>query len=434
MAKRSSRRELAGASELIFLCLASCEGKHRPYPGDLLRQADAASETAPERAEPALTPAAGTSPSEAVGEGARLPSLDTSPAGSSPNTLNPEVDTPNPEVSKPTEDAGAAANPIGCDCSNSPATPLCKTTTDGNPTLLNTCVECLSSADCASAAASRCDQQTGRCSGCRGNGDCSSIAGKPICSDDGAAQCVECVVDTDCTNNPSSSKCNTVTNTCAQCVLDSDCPTPSASRCADNRCQPCVNDSGDSHCGHIASGNTVLGVCDTSGAAGVCVQCTGTQSAACGASICDSLARACSPFPAGTARICQTCISDASCPANDRCVLETFDLTTLGYACFPLAQNGTCGLTPFAGLTRVNTIDGAIEDVCLLRRTTCAAFNALELQSCTMDADCGETNLNDGRCVTDGSLGMRCSIPCSNGADCPSNDDRTCLGACVFDF
>ena len=413
-----------GAALGMAMALLSCEGEHRPYPGNLLHQADAASSAAPERAEPALTPVAGTSTSETMGEGARLPSPDTSAADSS--------STANPDVSKPTEDAGAAANASGCDCSNSPEAPLCKTTTEGNPALLNTCVECLSNADCANAAGPRCDQQTSRCSVCRGDGDCTSFPSKPICNNDGNGQCVACATDGDCATNPVGSRCNTVTNTCAECVVDGDCRTPGASRCADNRCQPCLNDASGSHCGHVASGNTVLGVCDPSGAAGVCVQCTGTQSDACGANICNSLTKVCSPFPAGTAGRCQPCISDANCSANNRCILETFGLTTLGYACLPLAQNGTCALTPFSGLTRVNTIDGAIEDVCLLRRTTCAAFDALQLQSCTADADCGESNLDDGRCINDANLGTRCSIPCSNGSDCPSNNDRSCLGACVF--
>jgi hypothetical protein len=192
------------------------------------------------------------------------------------------------------------------------------------------------------------------------------------------------------------------------------------------------NGGGGSHCGHIVSANTVLGVCDSSGAAGICVQCTGAQSSACGANICDSLAKVCSPFPAGTARICQPCISDANCAANSRCVLETFGQSALGYKCVPLAQNNACPLTPFSSLTRVNTIDGTVADACLLRRTTCTAFNEFSLRTCAVDADCGEPDLDDGRCITDSSLGTRCSIPCGNGTDCPSDNNQTCLGACLL--
>jgi hypothetical protein len=422
MAERCFWSQRGGVLALLLLCLASCEGEHRPYPTNLLRQGDASSDVVPEDAEPALTPVAGTSSSETIGDGTRLPTPDTSTTGTS-------ASAPRPDASKTAGDAGAAATSNACDCSNNPATPLCKTAT--NASAAPTCVECLTNTDCVTAAAPRCDAQAGRCSGCRGNGDCSTIPGKPICrADDG--QCVKCAVDADCTSDPAGPRCNTDTNTCSQCVVDSDCLTPTASRCGEGRCQPCVNDIAGSHCGHVASGNIVLGVCDTSGAAGECVQCTGTQSAACGASVCNSLTRGCTPFAAGSAGLCNECLSDAHCSATQRCVLETFGLTTLGYECFPMAQNGTCPLTPFSGLTSVNTIDGAIADVCLLRRTTCAAFEAFSLQSCVVDTDCGESNLADGRCLT-GSLGTRCSIPCSNGADCPSNDDRTCLGACVFD-
>jgi hypothetical protein len=235
------------ASGLALLCFASCEGEHRPYP-NFIQQGDAASNVAPEHAEPALTPAPGASGSETIGEGARLPSPDTSTNGTSSST-------PNLDVSKPAADAGARATPDGCDCSNSPAAPLCKITANGSAA--QTCVECLSNADCLNVAAPRCDEQTGRCAACQSNTDCDRFSGKPYCIDSVDARCVECANDTHCADNPSGARCNMATNACVECVVDADCASPGASRCADNHCQPCANDSGGSHCGHIVRGTSV---------------------------------------------------------------------------------------------------------------------------------------------------------------------------------
>jgi len=389
-----------------------CEAEHRPYPKDLLRQADASAVLAPEQAKPALTPVVGRSTPESAGEGARLPEPDLSAAGNTSSTPTPSPNGTNPS------DAGTA-NPSGCNCTGTAATPLCRMS-DG------TCVECLSGSDCPNPAASRCNQQTGRCSSCQENADCTAVTGKPICSEGSEAQCVECLSDSNCTSHPNGSRCDASTNTCTQCVLDTDCPTPGASRCLDHRCQPCVNDAAGSHCGHVTSDNTVLGVCDVSGAAGVCVQCTGRQSAACGANICNSVTKVCSPFAAGTAGLCRECVSDAHCAATQRCVLETFGLTTLRPACFPLNQNDVCP-TPYAQRASTNTVDGVIEDVCLLRRTTCAGV-IQATTPCTSDVDCGETNLDDGRCVANPSgLGsMLCAMPCQSGVDCPLGAPTSC--------
>src|SRR4029079_12821708 len=111
MADRNSRCGWGGASALVLLGLASCEGEHRPYSTSFLQQGDAAPKMAAEHAEPALTPAPGMSSSETIGEGARLPNRDTSTTGTSSST-------PSSDASKTAGDAGAGATPNACDCSN----------------------------------------------------------------------------------------------------------------------------------------------------------------------------------------------------------------------------------------------------------------------------------------------------------------------------
>jgi hypothetical protein len=289
------------------------------------------------------------------------------------------------------------------------------------------CVQCTGNLDCAAdATKSRCDA-TGLCAGCRLASDCSVVAGKHACTGGNNGRCVECLNSTDCASNANGLACNTTNNTCVECVADTDCKTAGASRCVSNQCQACVNDGGGSHCGHITSGATALAVCDTSAgaAAGVCVQCTGTQRAACGANVCNSSTKVCSPFAVGSAGLCEDCVSDAHCPSTQRCVQETFGTSPLGFSCFPLAQAGDCPLTPFSGLTTVSTIDNPGQAMCLLRRTTCAGFNQANNKPCSINADCGEVNQDDGRCDIVGGV---CTLPCTSGVDCPSGDNASCLG------
>jgi hypothetical protein len=300
------------------------------------------------------------------------------------------------------------------------------------------CVQCTGNGDCvADPSKSRCDA-TGLCASCRANADCSAIAGKHACTGGNNGRCVECLANTDCTGNPRGLACNTATNTCVQCVADTDCKTPGASRCVANQCVACVNDAAsgntpaNSHCGHIVSGAKTLGVCDTSAgaSAGVCVECTGDQRAACGANVCNSLTKVCSTFPVGSAATCLDCVSDAHCAAGDRCVLETFNGTNLGFSCFNLKPAGTCPGGPYAGPATVTTIDGVSVDVCLLRRSTCKAVNQSPSLPCTVDADCGETGLDDGRCDTAQGL---CSLPCASALDCPGGSNSTCsVGVCLL--
>jgi hypothetical protein len=162
-------------------------------------------------------------------------------------------------------------------------------------------------------------------------------------------------------------------------------------------------------------------VCDTSGATGVCVQCTGTNRTACDTKACNSLTKVCSPFDAGSAGSCQDCVSDDHCAAGNRCLAEIFPPgaggTNLGFSCFPLAQNGTCAGRPYALAANATSIDGAAVNVCTLRLTTCAGVNNFFAGlPCTADSGCG-ANLNDAICEPDTD---RCSVPCITNVDCPS--------------
>jgi len=298
------------------------------------------------------------------------------------------------------------------------------------------CVECTGNGDCAGdPARSKCNLSPGVCTACAGDGDCSAVNGKHACLTNGGPRCVECTNATHCAGNANGLACNTTTNTCVECVADTDCHGAGASRCVNSQCVACVNDAGGSHCDHVVNGPTALKVCDTSGGAGVCVQCTGTSHAACGTKACISQQKVCSPFDVGSATTCQDCVSDDHCAAGNRCVQETFPPppatggTNLGFSCFNVKPTGSCPGVPYAQQASLTSIDGVAVDVCMLRRTTCAGINQFGSQACTADADCGEAGLNDGVCDTNLN---RCSVPCSSVVDCPTelstcSSDSVCL-------
>jgi hypothetical protein len=301
-----------------------------------------------------------------------------------------------------------------------------------------TCVECVQNAQCAAdTQASRCEQSTGLCSPCRADADCLAFEDTQACAGGSgpAGRCVECTDNTDCAGRPGEPACkvsqqggnSAPLNTCVQCVVDADCPTAAAARCVANQCTAC---NANANCTHLAG----AGICDTSANSPSCVQCTGQQDDACAPNVCDSRTKICTNLPAGSAGICETCVSDAHCTGGQatgatgrRCALQVFGTTEVGNFCFPLAQTGACPLTPFAGPSDLESIDGVPANVCLLRRTTCPALDDFGLQGkdCATSDACGVDGLDDGVCDTGAG---KCSVPCTADIDCQGGN-LSCLGS-----
>ncbi len=313
-------------------------------------------------------------------------------------------------------------------CANKPFDgPLCHPLT-GN------CVSCISNAECLSVGTSRCGN--GTCGVCSINQDCALFNGEagrplaPACLN--GVGCVECTLNGDCSGAEPRCKVNNLgealgpapVNTCVECIANADCPGAGESLCQNNTCVPCV---ADADCDHVDSngstaGGTPLNVCD----AGTCVQCTGPKRGACGTNVCNSVTKACTAFPVGSAELCATCVSDAHCAASERCATHLFGTTVLGPFCFPVSTGGdTCSLTPYSGLTAATTVDGVSASLCLLRRTTCTALQDFGTQDCDAAADCGEDGLDDGRCDENAQT---CSLPCTTSVDCFDPDTNSCLG------
>ena len=314
---------------------------------------------------------------------------------------------------------GTSNTCVGCisdrDCGNKTGIgPICRLT-DGR------CVNCLTDDQCADSPETSICLLSGACGPCAVDQDCTLISGRNACAV--GVGCVECTEESHCAGT-SQPVCNVPTpgaqagaarpNTCVQCVTNANCPDPSASRCENNVCIACASNS---DCVHVdatagAAGGT-LGVCDQ----GTCVECTGTQREACGAAVCNSLTRTCAPFPPGSARSCDECVSDAQCDDGSRCVQQVFEGTPVGFFCFPLATGTASGCgTVLAVSVTTNTIDGEQQVVCAPRRTTCPSIKQ-QAEPCTTDDDCGVPGLNDGVC---GELAgePQCTMPCTVTADC----------------
>lgn len=303
------------------------------------------------------------------------------------------------------------------------------------------CVECLTDADCTTNPNATACSALGTCGACITDVDCGAIPGRTACL--AGAGCVECTSSAQCSGNPRGSLCKTTTtneptdtaplNTCVECTSDTDCTDPDASACQGNQCVPCVFNE---DCSHVDStpgvaGGTALNVCD----AGSCVQCTGLQREACGANVCDSLARQCTAFPANSADTCEPCVSDAHCEADARCVEQTFNLQSIGFFCFPLTVGtpGTCEQNMFVTATAAATIDEPTANVCLQRQSTCPARLAYITGVRCLDADdhgpCGGGIDFGGACVL-GPPGFACTVPCISSSDCTSDTADCLAGLC----
>jgi len=315
--------------------------------------------------------------------------------------------------------AGSAGEaPCGGDCGGS--TPVCEASS-------NTCVECIDKSDCSTPKPA-CDTATNTCVECADKTDCK--APTPAC-DTAAHGCVECIASTDCTDS-TKPVCDSKGQVCVACLADADCKDPAAARCDAGICKPCADKS---QCAHV----TGKAVCDIT--AGQCVQCTGSDYAACGKDpgtqtplVCDSLAHICSANMKGTGGPCATCISDAQCKPGQICVLDTFGSKTVGYFCHWKrgdTANGApddCFATgrPYAAaLPSVTSIDGQTSDICTLAVSTCVANNQYRSKDCKSgavgdDSLCGVDPPNDAKCAqVPLSTSFACTMRCGIDKDCP---------------
>lgn len=253
-----------------------------------------------------------------------------------------------------------------------------------------------------------CDAGSGTCVACLGNEDCPD----GVCADDNT--CVSCLADTDCTDQV----CDNATNTCVDCVANDDCTDPTASFCdtASNTCTACT---ASADCGHLADTT----ICDTSGTAGVCVECLDdddTTRAACMGNSCDPATNTCTQTPTESVGVCEACIADSECGVEHRCVPMQFDAQQHGSYCLKTAVGG-CSSPYVIALNQVSLSGAAAEDYCGIRtdRATCESILSTGVV-CADASECGAMGVMDGVCsAIDLSGNDKCTARCVSDDDCP---------------
>jgi hypothetical protein len=294
------------------------------------------------------------------------------------------------------------------------------------------CVPCTVDKGCGSdevCAVDDADPQNSVCAACIEGEGC---ADGEICAVDdtspGDSVCTECESDADCTES-GAEYCedfgddDVTTNACVECTSDDHCTDPAASTCNDsNECVPCTTDD---ECAGISAG----GVCDTSGAAGECVECLIGQEAACTMSgECDPDTRECVQRTTGSKSVCEECSSDDECAAYHYCVPMEYtgggSAVDVGSYCLKLVSAG-CG-EPFLGsVNRSSVAGGSPSDYCAIDESiaTCAAYNSFKAgTTCGNDNDCGHPSASDGLCERiDNGTEDRCTYSCASSTQCPTS-------------
>ena len=245
-------------------------------------------------------------------------------------------------------------------------------------------------------------------------GECSADA--PLCNE-GTMECVQCLAPSDCAGVANRPLCEN--NSCVQCANSTQCDTPEASLCGDEGlCEACaVNDD----CAGVvdADANT-LGVCDTSGGAGVCVGCTeATAEDDCGDFSCDPATNLCTETERGDVNRCGACVSDAECMAGHACI-EIDELGGTAAYCMPiLPKSEICPNIYRSVLMDVTTLSGAgPASYCTfdLAQFSCAGVLSLGSTFEALEPRCS----GGAQCETIPGQGEVCTIACGTTPECPS--------------
>ncbi len=263
-----------------------------------------------------------------------------------------------------------AADCIGSKC--------CQGTGCKKTELVNTCVQCMTDADCAgrrtrSSAAKVCrdNQCTASGGSCSSNADC----GSQVCKGS-PKTCQACAANSDCGTGKtcSNGQCSGANPTCTK---PSDC---GGLACVSGKCENCDNDN------DCVNGST-KGLCDASTGKCGAVQCTTADQ--CGAG------EAC--YEPGR---CGPCIADNECRSGQVCVITAPDTT------------GWCQSGPSTGTSCTSNAQCPQDLVCYQGQCTSCA------QTSECDA-CEVCTIFGNRCVTDTSGSCTPSTTCTSNSQCP---------------
>ena len=275
-----------------------------------------------------------------------------------------------------------------------------------------TCKSCLSDSECALATAAQCT--AGTCSGCTSDAACAHTVTNLICQ---AGNCVQCLSNSDCNFNPTSTKCNTASNTCVTCLTSNDCPTLNYPTCSSSG--TCVGCTSNSDCMRFPSSSTCLlsqsrcVACETSAncplaSASVCT--TGYTCEGCAYDYqCSHITG--KQYCKTSSQTCVECLSHSQCTGGKVC-----DLTT--NTCVACTSNLNCTFATSskcsAGLCTGCTLNSdctqiAGNPVCLTSLNKCV--------NCLASSDCKNSSASE--CVSNICVGCTSSSSCTHLSQTP---------------
>ena len=272
-------------------------------------------------------------------------------------------------------------------------------------------------------------------------GPCGECAAETPMCDTAAMECVECLAPADCSGAICSDS-----GACVECTDSSHCTEPGASVCAAEgesagTCVPCValSEGGDAtDCDGVMDGEAPLSVCDDSGDAPVCVECTAMDESACGANVCDVLARSCATdIGLASAEACAPCVSDRQCEEDHACVPVGAEEPRAHYCLKDSDAAGGCEQPFLIAIEDRESLSGALgATYCGINEGLARCENVRGLLDNAMcpgglDNECPE----GGLCRRVGGLSNRCTYECGGEVQCdnPPNPGATCgnMGAGV---
>lgn len=280
------------------------------------------------------------------------------------------------------------------------------------------CEACVLDEQCQEYAV--CNVETNRCACLLGfqycGGRCLSLDSVESCGSEcvpcpqvehGDALCIErtCGVACDRGFFLCDDTCEGPRGSCVECLESEHCTDRSAPVCDRGSCAPCRT-SAD------CDGFSDTPVChlDT----GTCVECSTTETQACGNFSCDPETHRCTQTPRRSLTSCQACRSDSECGLDHHCVPMEFAGNRRDSAyCLKLDSAG-CD-SPFTILAIKESISGAeMEIYCGINESLATCEAILDYgEDCSTPADCGHPALDDGFCeAIEFEIRPRCTYGC----------------------
>jgi MYXO-CTERM domain-containing protein len=307
-----------------------------------------------------------------------------------------------------------------------PTTPRCTAT--------NTCVQCLSAADCggdtpvcnggtcqACASDANCGGATpacevwGACGQCSATNGSACMGGTSVC-DFPSGTCVACEFNTDCSG--ATPTCDTTSHTCRACQTNADCTNNPAGPACDTtgmKAGSCVLCAVDADCTSMATPR-----CDT--VSNTCVACLTSADCAVPTPVCNG------------ANLCVGCLTSADCstamapvcdPSSSQCEPCANDYAPLNPGSLPCPTAALPACQPVGSLLagQCAVCSSSNDSLCTTVPATPVCVAASAACGCNVDTDCNPDSYCDTTTVATGTCTPGCRVMggldnCATGKYC----------------